>query len=159
MNQAAYDILRPFAFDYIQSVIGCVVEKDCSSLIENKKRIDDNTPITASYLNGSYKSVFKDDVWVISETNQINFTTGVEDLNLEEVLELKTLAYLFLEIPFPRAQGLYKTRLSPKTALIRASTLKALKKTKTLKSKPILSIFADIDVANQLAGEIQDAEK
>ena len=157
MNQVAYEILRPNAFDYIQAVIGLVVEKDFTTSIENKKRVYDNTPITASYLNDSYKSVFKDDVWIISETNQINFTTLAEGLSFDEVLELKTLAYLFLEIPFPRTQGLYKTRLSPKTALIRASTLKALKKTNSLKSKPILSLFTDIDVANELAKEIQVA--
>ncbi|MBF6650717.1 hypothetical protein [Methylobacter sp. BlB1] len=158
MNQAAYNILRPTACEYIKSVLGLTVEQDFISLADNKQQIDDNTPITASYLDGSYKSVFKDDVWIISETSQINFTTGVEGLSFNEVLELKTLTYLFLEIPFPRANGLYKTRLAPKTAFIRASTLKALKKTNTLKSKPILSIFTDINVANQLAREIQDAE-
>jgi hypothetical protein len=159
MNQVAYEILRTNAFEYIKSVIGIDVEEEFTSVSDNKKRIDDNTPITASYLDGTYKSVFSDDIWIISETNQINFTTGVENLSLHDLLELKTLSYLFVEIPFPRAQGLYKTRLSPKTAFIRTSTLKALKKTNTLKSKPILSLFIDIDVANELAKEIQIAEK
>jgi hypothetical protein len=155
MNQSACEILRPNAFEYIKTVLELPVEQDA---LNRSQQIGDDTPITSSDLNGSYKSFFKDDVWIISETLQINFTTGVEGLSDEEILELKTLAYLFLEIPFPRAQGLYKTHFAPKTALIHASTLKALKKTETLKNKPILSLFTNIDVANELAKEIQFAE-
>ena len=83
----------------------------------------------------------------------------MENLNSDEVLEIKTLSYLFLEIPFARAQGLYKSLLSPKSAIMRAYTLKALKKTTTLKNNSIISLFTDVEVANELAKEIQLAEK
>lgn len=115
-------------------------------------------PIGASYINDSYSSVFSDSIWKVSETKQINFTTGLDSLNSADILEIKTLSYLFLEIPFARAQGLYKSLLSPKSAQIRASTLKALKKTNTLKDKSILSLFTDVNIANTLATEIKQAE-
>ncbi|NOR68536.1 MAG: hypothetical protein GQ532_02365 [Methylomarinum sp.] len=157
MKKTTCKILRPDAWENIQSVTGIVVDKDTTT--EEKQFIDENTPITASFLNGSYTNIFKDDIWKISESKQINFSTGVESLNIDEVLEIKTLSYLFLEIPFARAQGLYKSLLSPQSVFIRASTLKALKKTTTLKDKTLVSLFADVEVANALAKEIQQAEK
>ena len=108
MNQAVYNILRPNACEDIKSVLGLDDIQDFISAADNKQ-IEGNTPITSSYLDGDYKSVFGDDIWIVSETNQLNFTIGVEDLSVHEILELKTLTYLFLEIPVPRGQGLYKS--------------------------------------------------
>ena len=157
MKQATCKILRSDAWENIQSVTGVVV--DTKPTPEKKQFIDENTPITASFLNGSYTNIFKDDIWKISESKQINFSTGVENLSTDEILEIKTLSYLFLEIPFARAQGLYKSLLSPQSALIRSSTLKALKKTTTLKDTTLLSLFTNVETANALAKEIQQAEK
>ena len=157
MRQAKCKILRSDAWENIQSVTGVAVDKKTTT--EEKQFIDENTPITASFLNGSYINTFKDEIWKISESKQINFSTGVENLNRNEILEIKTLSYLFLEIPFARAKGLYKSLLSPKSAFIRASTLKALKKTTTLKDKTLISLFTNVETANALAKEIQQAEK
>jgi len=157
MKQTTCKILRPDAWENIQSVTG--TRLDTNPTTEKNQFIDEATPITASYLNDSYTNIFKDETWKISESKQINFSTGVENLNIDEILEIKTLSYLFLEIPFARAQGLYKSLLSPKSAMIRASTLKALKKTTTLKDNTIISLFTDIEISNKLAKEIQLAEK
>ena len=157
MNHPVQNILQAEAWEKIKSVTDITVKQ--ATTASNNKQIDANTPITSSYLNDSYKSFFKDDIWIISETQQINFSTGVENLSSDDILEIKTLSYLFLEIPYPRSHGLYKTRLAPKTAHIRASTLKALKKTDTLKSKPLISLFTDTDISAELAKEIQLAYK
>lgn len=157
MNHPVQNMLQAEAWKKIKSVTDITVKQAATA--SNKKQIDDNTPITSSYLNDSYRSFFKDDIWSISETQQINFSSGVEGLSSDEILEIKTLSYLFLEIPFPRSKGLYKTRLAPKTASIRTATLKALKKTDTLRPKPLISLFTDSNVSAELAKEIQLAYK
>jgi len=159
MNISANNILQPDAWSNIKSVINIIEEKKYVASNDKIHQIDSNAPITASYLHDSYSSVFKDDIWNISEANQLNFSTGIKNLSTDEISEIKIISYLFSEIPFPRSQGLYKTRLAPKSVYIRVATLKALKKTDTLKSCPILSLFSDINVANDLAKEIQLAEK
>jgi len=155
------NILQSEAWSNIQSVINISVTDEHENIKSNDKtyQIAPNTPITASYLHDTYNSFFKDDIWIISEAHQLNFNSGIENLSASEIMEIKVISYLFLEIPVPRSQGLYKTRLAPKTVHIRVSTLKALKKTSTLKSQPLLSLFSDINVANNLAKEIQLAEK
>jgi integrase len=155
------NILQSEAWSNIQSVINISVPDEHENIKPSDKtyQIAPNTPITASYLHDTYNSFFKDDIWIISEAHQLNFNSGIENLSASEIMEIKVISYLFLEIPVPCSQGLYKTRLAPKTVHIRVSTLKALKKTSTLKSQPLLSLFSDINVANNLAKEIHLAEK
>ena len=159
MGKVSFGILRPDAIEYIESVNGISLPQASHSTPSDPSKIDENMPITASLIEGQYKSVFKDDIWIISESIEINFTTGVDEFDVYGIQELKTLSYLFLEIPFARAEGLYRTLLAPKTALIRTSTLKALKKTESLKNRTLVSLFTDNEVSNQLAREIQYAEK
>lgn len=159
MNQLSPAILRPKAIEHINSldILGTVN----NSIYTSKElyKIPDDTPITASLCKGAYQSLFKDDIWFISEMHQINFKTGVDGLTENDILEVKTLSYLFLEIPFARNDGLFQKRLAPKTALLRSLTLKSLKKTKTLENKSLISLFTDINVSDKLAKEILHAER
>jgi hypothetical protein len=158
MSQTAYKILRPGAIEHIKSITEIDYEQTSTPSVDNNKQIDDDTPITASFIGDSYQSFYKDDIWKISESLQLNFKSGVEGLNSEDILELKTLSYLFLEIPFAGANGLYTSLLSPMSVQIRTATLKALKKTNTLKNRPLLSLFTDLAVADELSKELRLAE-
>jgi len=158
MIQSTYKILRTDAIELIKSITEIDYEYPLVLSSDNDRQIDGNTPISASYLDGSYKSYFKDDIWIISESLQLNFKSGLEKLLAEEIQEIQTISYLFLEIPFSRSSGLYKSLLSPKSVYIRTSTLKALKNTNTLQNRPLLSLFTDLDVADELAKELRIAE-
>lgn len=155
MNMPTQKLLFPTVAEYIKSLSG--VDTSLSTG-DNKDVIDDDTPITASYFDGEYKSTFKDNIWFVSELYRLNFEASADHLSFSDIQEIKVLSFLFLEIPLPRGEGLYKRLLSPKTVVSRTATLKALKKTSALNGKTLFSLFSEKTVSSELAREIQYAE-